>query len=218
MPETVPLPGASSSKLLWDPVPRHRSCSAHGGWSQPSWGSESWVLLVAMVGGRWCRWGVWCHQAARRVGFGDSNILGVLWCAVRCGGGGMLRQHHHTRLEQEPCAGCWLGQGNNLHFLSGLGCHKIPQERAVTPQNIQVGASVSLSGDHLCPASTSPPTNTLLLQMCYSWEMLPMEKTWVLQLTIPNLGSPSHPNRAGSRGKAVGSPAAVSPHVPACLA
>lgn len=42
---------------------------------------------------------------------------------------------------------------NDSLFLSGsLGCHKIPQDWAVTPQNIQVDASVSPSGDHLCLA------------------------------------------------------------------
>jgi len=49
-------------------------------------------------------------------------------------------------------AGGWV-RAVTCFFLSGsLGCHEIPQKRAVTPQNIQVDASVSPSGDCLCPA------------------------------------------------------------------
>ena len=93
MPETIPPTPASCSKVPWDPVPRHRTTvpvaagPSRAGVVRDGFCSWPWW------GRRWCRWSVWCHRDAQRVGFGDGNILGVLRCR-----GGMLWQHCHTQL------------------------------------------------------------------------------------------------------------------------
>lgn len=90
MPEMVSTCSASSQKILCDPSARHWPHSAHGSWSQHHWGCESWVLHVGCV--------KLLVLLGCLVGFGDSDILGVLGCSVQCGGGGMLWQHHHIQV------------------------------------------------------------------------------------------------------------------------
>lgn len=144
MCETVPLPRAASSKVLWDTVPRHWPCS----------------LVPAVLGLQELGF-------ARGHGGGTMVLLGLL-VPPGCSAGGIRRQWYFGGIMVRSVAGVGcsgstitpgssrtpvLGLGNNSNFLSGsLGCHKIPQERAVTPQNVQVDASVSPFGDHLCPA------------------------------------------------------------------
>lgn len=112
-----------------------------------------------------------------------------------------------------PLCWLWLGHGSNLLFFPGsLGCHKIPQERAVTLQNIQVLASISPSDDHFCSVRSRLPPTPASPEVLYPGDA-PSEEDTGVTTHHPQPGSPRHPKRTGSRGKSAGSCVPMCPRL-----